>query len=87
MERPEVQKISKAAWAGILMMASLDVAAVASINYMGRLPGKEFGAMGISAYGAISVLLAMIILKEKVTIWQWAGIAMIVVGVAVLSSN
>jgi drug/metabolite transporter (DMT)-like permease len=67
-------------------MASLDVAAVASINYMGRLPGKEFGAMGISADGAISVLLAMIFLKEEVTAWQWVGIAMIVFGVAVLGA-
>ena len=85
-EKPDVQKISKAAWFGILGMASLDVAAVAAINYMGRLPGKEFGAMGISAYGAISVLLAMIFLKEKVTSWQWVGIAMIVCGVAVLGT-
>lgn len=85
-ERPEVHKIGKAAWGGIAIMASLDVAAVAAINYMGRLPGKEFGAMGISAYGAISVLFAMLFLKEKVTTWQWLGIAMIVCGVAVLGA-
>lgn len=86
IEKPEVKKIGKAAWGGIAIMASLDVAAVAAINYMGRLPGKEFGAMGISAYGAISVLLAMLFLKEKVTAWQWLGIAMIVLGVAVLGT-
>ena len=66
-------------------MAILDVAAVCTINFMGRLPNKEFGAMGISAYGAISVLLAMMILKEKVSPWQWFGIAMIVCGVGALS--
>ena len=86
LEKPEIRKIGKAAWVGIAIMASLDVAAVAAINYMGRLPGKEFGAMGISAYGAISVLLAMIFLKEEVTAWQWVGIAMIVFGVAVLGA-
>ena len=85
-EKPDIHKIGKAAWGGIIIMASLDVAAVAAINYMGRLPGKEFGAMGISAYGAISVLLAMLFLKEKVTAWQWVGIAMIVCGVAVLGA-
>lgn len=85
-EKPHFDKISKAAWGSIAVMASLDVAAVASINYMGRLPGKEFGAMGISAYGAISVLLAMFFLKEKVSAWQWFGIAMIVFGVAVLGA-
>jgi drug/metabolite transporter (DMT)-like permease len=85
MEKPAESKISSSAWLGIAAMALLDVAAVCGINYMGRLPNKEFGAMGISAYGAIAVLLAMIILKEKVAPWQWLGIAMIVFGVGVLS--
>jgi drug/metabolite transporter (DMT)-like permease len=84
-ERPHRQKIQRPAWIAILVMASLDVAAVVGINYMGRLPSKEFGAMGISAYGAISVLLAMLILKEKVSSWQWLGIAMIGCGVAGLA--
>ncbi len=84
-EKPAVAKIDSAAWRGIAAMALLDVAAVAGINYLGRLPGKEFGAMGISSYGAISVLLAMVFLKEKVSPWQWAGIAMIVVGVCGLT--
>ena len=83
-EKPGVQKISRSAWGGIALMASLDVAAVAAINFMGALPSKEFGAMAISSYGAISVLLAMIILKEKVTLGQWSGIAMIIVGVGIL---
>jgi drug/metabolite transporter (DMT)-like permease len=83
-EKPAAAKPSKAAWLGVFSMALLDVAAVCGINYMGRLPGKELGAMGISAYGAISVLLGMIFLKEKVASWQWVGIAMIVFGVGVL---
>lgn len=86
-EKPDVAKISGRAWAGIFAMGAFDVAAVSGINYMGRLPNKEFGAMGISAYGAIATLLAMILLKEKTTIWQWIGIAMISGGVAVLGSN
>jgi drug/metabolite transporter (DMT)-like permease len=84
MENPLERRIASSAWVGIGAMAALDVAAVCGINYMGRLPGKEFGAMGISAYGAIAVLMAMIILKEKVAPWQWLGIAMIVFGVGVL---
>jgi drug/metabolite transporter (DMT)-like permease len=70
---------------GVSFMALLDVSAVCGINYMGRLPFKELGAMGISAYGAVSVVLAMAILKERVASWQWLGIAMIVAGVAVLA--
>lgn len=84
-EKTAASRFSRASWTGIFAMALLDVSAVAAINYMGRLPGKELGAMGISAYGAVSVLLAMIILKEKVAAGQWAGIAMIVAGVGTLS--
>jgi drug/metabolite transporter (DMT)-like permease len=86
-ETPHVAKISKKAWVGIFAMGAFDVAAVSGINYMGRLPNKEFGSMGISAYGAIATLLAMILLKEKTTVWQWVGIAMICGGVAVLGSS
>ena len=68
----------------IMAMAAFDVAALTAINYMGRLPFKELGAMGISAYGGVSVVLAMIFLKEKVTPLQWLGIAVIVIGVGVL---
>ena len=84
-ERPMSPTISKPAWRAITAMALCDVAAVAGINHLGRLPGKEFGAMGISTYGAVSVVLAMFILKEKVSTWQWVGIAMIVGGVAGLA--
>lgn len=85
-EKPDVAKINRRAWAGIFAMGTFDVAAVSGINYMGRLPNKEFGSMGISAYGAIATLLAMILLKEKTTVWQWMGIALICGGVAVLGS-
>ncbi len=79
--------ISRNAGLAIFAMGAFDVAAVSSVNYMGFLPHKEFGSMGISAYGAIATLLAMIFLKEKTTLWQWAGIAMICIGVAVLGSG
>ncbi len=76
---------SKLTWkigAVILAMGGLDVAALSGINYMGTLPGKELGAMGISAYGALATLLAMIWLNENVSRGQWFGIGLIVAGVA-----
>lgn len=71
----------------IFTMGALDVAAVTGVNYMGFLPNRELGSMGISAYGAIATLLAMIFLKEKTSLWQWAGIAMICAGVAVIGAS
>ena len=86
-EKGETPKLQVTSLGFIAIMALLDVSALTGINYMGRLPAKEMGAMGISAYGGVAVLLAMIFLKEKVTIPQWFGIALTVAGVAVLGTS
>ena len=72
-------------WLGILVMSVLDVLGVIAVNASGHLPGKDFAGIGISAYGALSVIMAMIFLKEKVSGGQWFGLALIVAGVATLS--
>ena len=72
-------------WLGIFAMGGLDVLGVIAVNASGHLPGKEFAAVGISAYGALAVILAMIVLREKVSMGQWSGIILIVGGVATLS--
>jgi drug/metabolite transporter (DMT)-like permease len=72
-------------WAGIFAMGGLDVLGVIAVNASGHLPGKEFAAVGISAYGAVAVILAMIFLHEKVSRGQWFGIMLIVSGVAAVS--
>lgn len=77
--------ISGRQWTGIFVMGALDVVGVIAINASGHLPGKEFAGIGISAYGAISVILAIIFLKEKVSAGQWVGLGMIVAAVAAMS--
>lgn len=72
-------------WLGILAMGAFDVLGVVAVNATGNMPGKEFTAVGISSYGAVAVVLAMLVLKERVSAGQWLGIAMIVGGVATLS--
>ena len=80
-------KISVPIWLVILGMGALDLAALTGINAMGTLPNKELGAMGISAYGALAVPLAMVWLNEKVSRGEWFGIAMIIAGVAGLGAQ
>jgi drug/metabolite transporter (DMT)-like permease len=76
--------ITRPAGFGLIAMAALDVAAVSAINAAGFFPGAEYSSMGISLYGAIAVVLATLFLKDKVTLPQWLGIAMIVASVALL---
>ena len=78
--------ITRWGWKGIFLMGGLDVLGVIAVNASGHLPGREFAGIGISAYGAVSVVLAMIFLKEKVSAGQWFGLALIVGGVATLSA-
>jgi drug/metabolite transporter (DMT)-like permease len=78
-------KITGSVWAGIAAMALLDVLGLIAVNQSGHLPKKEFAAIGIATYGAIAVLLSSTILKERVSAVAWAGIAMIVAGIAVLA--
>jgi drug/metabolite transporter (DMT)-like permease len=78
-------KMSFKLWPTLMVIGFFDVAGVVAVNASGAFPDREFAAMGISAYGAISVILAMIFLKEKVTPLQWVGIAMIIGSVIFLA--
>lgn len=84
-EAPRFTKRPIGMWQAVGAMALCDVVAVTSINASTYFPNKELGAMAISGYGALSVLLAMIFLNEKVSPAQWLGILMISAGVATLA--
>lgn len=77
--------LTKRHWWGIFIMGGLDILGVIAVNASGHLPGKEFAGIGISAYGAVAVVLAMAFLKERVSAGQWVGIFLIVAGVAAIS--
>ena len=72
-------------WIAIFAMGGLDVLGVIAVNVSGLFPGKEFAAIGISAYGALAVMLAMVFLKEKVSAGQWVGLVIIVGAVGTMS--
>jgi drug/metabolite transporter (DMT)-like permease len=80
------EPLARRHWLAIFAMGGLDVLGVTAVNASGHLPGKEFAAIGISGYGALAVILAMVFLKEKVSAGQWLGIALIAIGVATVST-
>jgi drug/metabolite transporter (DMT)-like permease len=83
-DRAQLAPLSTAGQLAIVAMAACDVTAVTAINAAAWFPNRELGAMAISSYGALSVLMAMIFLRERVTALQWFGIILVVVGVAIL---
>jgi drug/metabolite transporter (DMT)-like permease len=65
-------------------MAACDVIAVTAINAAAWFPNRELGAMAIASYGAMATVMAMFLLKERVTPFQWIGIILVVCGIAAL---
>jgi uncharacterized membrane protein len=83
-DRARLQPLSVAGKTSTIAMAACDVTAVTAINAAAWFPHRELGAMAISSYCALSVLMAMVFLRERVTSLQWLGIVLVVIGVAIL---
>jgi drug/metabolite transporter (DMT)-like permease len=83
-DRARLPALTLAGGVPIIAMAACDVTAVTAINAAAWFPNRELGAMAISSYGALSVLMAMIFLRERVTPLQWLGILLVVTGVGIL---
>ena len=47
----------------------------------------EIAAVVSACFGAVTILLALVILKERMTVQQWFGVLVIFAGVAALSSH
>ena len=63
----------------------LDSTAYVALVSPAGLPGAEIAVVVASGFGAVTVLLARIVLREAMTWAQWGGIIAIVGGVAALS--
>lgn len=74
-------------WPGFIGMGALDVLALVSVVAAGHAPNAEIATVVSSTFGAVTVILARIFLKERISALQWAGILMIMAGVAVLSAK
>ena len=69
------------------VMGGLDVVALVSTFAAGHLPDPTMATVTSSAFGAVTVLLARLILKERITMMQLAGMVLVFAGVGVLASH
>lgn len=80
MQRPE----GSAGWQ-LLGIGILDTGAFVLNNRGMQLEQVAVVSVLASLYGAVTVALAAIVLREHVSRWQWTGIAAIFVGIALIS--
>lgn len=69
------------------MMGVMDAIGISLVTLSAQLPNPEYAAIASSLFGVLTILLAWRILKESVAPLQWAGIATVFVGIAVLSAQ
>ena len=71
----------------LAFMGVLDAFAIGLVTAAASLPNPEYAAISSSLFGVLTILLAWRILKERVAPLQWAGIATVFTGIAVLSAQ
>ncbi len=65
----------RAALPFLAAMALLDTTAHSIVIGSGNLNRPEFAAVAASMFGMITVILAWAFLKERMSMWQWFGVA------------
>lgn len=70
----------------LTLMGGLDVTALLLIVAAGSLADPELATVASSAFGAVAVIWARLLLKEPIAPLQLAGIALVFGGVAVLAA-
>ncbi len=83
----EAPSLPRRWWAVLAAQGFCDSGAYLALFAGSQGPGAEITAVAASGFGAVTVLLARIFLSEAMSRPQWAGIAVIFAGVAVLAGQ
>jgi len=81
----DVKQLSFRAAPLLAVMGLLDVLGMSALFAAGRTEQPELATVCSAAAGAITVILAAVLLKEKVKPGRWVGIALVFSGVSALS--
>lgn len=69
----------------LALMGALDFMALGAVVYAGTQVNPEYSAVAASCFGMITVILASVFLRERMTISQWAGVAVVFSAIAYLA--
>ena len=84
--RGRTPRIPTAWWPLLALQGLMDAGAYVSLLFGGHGPGSEIAVVVSSSFSVVTVLLARVFLREAMSLLQWAGVAAIVGGVAVLAA-
>lgn len=79
-------------WAGkkailiLTLMGIADSIALASIVAAGGLPNAQYASVAASVFGLLTIVMAWLFLKERMSPLQWAGCAITFAGIGYLAS-
>jgi drug/metabolite transporter (DMT)-like permease len=68
----------------LLLMGALDALALGMIIVAGSVPRPEFASVAASAFGLITVILAALILRERMIPVQWGAVSVVFASIAYL---
>jgi drug/metabolite transporter (DMT)-like permease len=68
-------------------MGGLDALSLLAVNSAGKMEGAEYAIVIASTFGAITVILAVLFLKERLSMLQCLGMASVFSGIFALSGR
>lgn len=69
----------------MLVMGCCDAVALGLVQWSGTLPQPEFAAVAASTFGMVTVILAALFLRERMTLPQWGAVALVFAGIGYLA--
>jgi drug/metabolite transporter (DMT)-like permease len=69
----------------LVIMGCLDGIALMSVLAAGGLPNAEYAAVAASVFGLLTIILAWMFLRERMTALQWCGAALSFAGIGFLA--
>lgn len=79
--------LSMKQWCILALIGSLDAIALGVVLAAGIYPNAEYASAASSIFGLITVLIAWVVLKEKINKTQWTGILITFISIAFLASQ
>jgi len=68
----------------LILMGTLDALAIGTVIWSSRHLNPEYAVVASSIFGLITIVLARIFLKEKMSIKQWLGVFIVFGGIGYL---